>query len=74
MAVYIDTRIINISEITESLEPSVSKFPKLFTEISNKHFKDGEIPENFEYEIITDSIEKYAIHSYVCDVAKIKEV
>lgn len=66
--------IINISEITESLEPSVIKFPKLFTEISNKHFKDGEIPENFEYEIITDSIEKYAIHSYVCDVEKINVV
>lgn len=66
--------IVNVSEITESFEPSVIKFPKLFTEISNKYFKDGEIPENFEYEIITDSIEKYAIHSYVCDVEKVRIV
>ena len=70
----LNENIINISEITESLEPSVVKFPQLFTEISNKYFPEGVIPNDFEYEIITDSIEKYSIHSYVCDVAKINVV
>ena len=68
----LNENIINVSEITESFEPSVSKFPKLFTEVSNRHFKDGEISENFEYEIITDSSEKYMVHSYVCDVRNIR--
>lgn len=68
----LNENIINISEITESLEPSVIKFPQLFTEISNKYFPEGVIPNDFEYEIITDSSEKYMVHSYVCDVEKIK--
>lgn len=63
----LNENIINISEITESLEPSAVKFPQLFTEISNKHF-----PNDFEYEIITDSSEKYMVHSYVCDVRNIR--
>ena len=64
--------IINISEITESLEPSAVKFPQLFTEISDRYFLAGVIPNDFEYEIITNSVEKYAIHSYVCDVRNIR--
>ena len=68
----LNENIINISEITESLEPSAVKFPQLFTEISNKYFPEGVIPNDFEYEIITDSSEKYAVHSYVCDVRNIR--
>ena len=68
----IDARIINIPEIAESLEPSVIKFPQLFTEISNKYFLAGIIPDDFEYEILTNDIEKYAVHTYVCDVRNIR--
>lgn len=68
----LDERVINISEITESMLPTCIKFPKLFTEISNKYFLAGIIPDDFEYEIITDSSEKYMVHSYVCDVENIR--
>lgn len=79
----LDERIINIPEITESFEPSSLKFPKLLTEIYNAHpvkecFDDeGNIIDaytTFDYEILTDDMENYAIHSYVCDTAKIKVV
>ena len=68
----LNENIINVSEITESFEPSVIKFPKLFTEISNKYFPEGIIPNDFEYEIITDSSEKYMVHTYICDVRNIR--
>ena len=79
----LDKRVINIPEITESFEPSSLKFPKLLTEIYNAHpveerFDDeGNIIDahaTFDYEILTDDMENYAIHSYVCDTDKIKVV
>lgn len=77
----IDERIINISELTESLEPSALKFPKLLTAINEKYpmiesfNDDGElinVEPGFDYEILTDNKENYSIHTYVCDVDKIK--
>ena len=50
------------------------KFPLLLTEIARKHFTDGVIPSDFDYEVITDNTEHFAIHSYCCDVEKIKVV
>lgn len=76
----LDKRIINIPEITESFEPSSLKFPKLLTEIYNVHpvkecfDEKGNIIDvyvTFDYEILTDNMENYAIHSYVCDKEKI---
>lgn len=77
----LDERIINIQEITESLSPSAIKFPILLTEIYKKYPTLEEVDEEgmvinaeatFDYEILTDNKENYAIHSYVCDVDKIK--
>lgn len=58
--------VINVSEITESMLDSASKFPKLLTEIYEKHGTD------FDYEVITDNAEHFAIHAYTCDYDKIK--
>lgn len=77
----IDERIINISELTESLEPSALKLPKLLTAIYEKYPTIESFNENgelisaelgFDYEILTDNKENYAINTYVCDVEKIK--
>ena len=77
----IDERIINIPELTESLGPSVLKLPRLLTSIYEKYppiesfNEDGElvnIEPGFDYEILTDNKENYAIHTYVCDADKIK--
>lgn len=76
----LDERIINIQEITESLSPSAIKFPMLLTEIYKKYPTYEEIENDiivnaeatFDYEILTDNKENYAIHSYVCDEEKIK--
>ena len=77
----LDERIINIPELTESLEPSALKLPKLFTAIYEKYptiesfNEDGElinVEPGFDYEILTDNKENYSIHTYVCDVDKIK--
>lgn len=77
----LDERIINIPEITESLLDSASKFPKLLTAIYEAHPLEYEFDEEgniinatmtFDYEVVTDNMENYAIHSYVCDTSKIK--
>lgn len=77
----LDERIINIQELTESLEPSALKLPKLLTAIYEKYptiesfNEDGElinVEPGFDYEILTNNKENYAIHTYVCDVDKIK--
>ena len=70
----LDERVINISEITESMLPTCIKFPKLFTEISSKYFINDIIPNDFDYEVITDNRENFAIHNYVCDENKIKVI
>ena len=76
----LDERIINISELTESLEPSALKLPRLLTAIYEKYptiesfNEDGElinVEPGFDYEILTDNKENYAIHTYICDVDKI---
>lgn len=76
----IDERIINIPELTESLEPSALKLPRLLTAIYEKYptiesfNEDGElinVEPGFDYEILTDNKENYAIHTYICDVDKI---
>lgn len=64
----IDNRVINISEITESLLPTATKLPNLLTEILIKY---GNLDN---YEVLTDNIENYAIKNYVCEVHKIKTV
>lgn len=58
--------VINIPEVTESLLDSATKFPKLLTEIYEKHDMD------FDYEVITDDAEHFAVHAYTCDYEKIK--
>ena len=60
--------VINVSEITESLLDSATKFPILLTEIYEKHGTD------IDYEVITDDAEHFAIHAYTCDYDKIKIV
>lgn len=57
---YLDERIVNIPEITESTLPSVEKLPKLLTEIYNKF-------GTLDYQILTDDPKKYMIHSYICE-------
>lgn len=61
----IDSRVINISEITESLFPTAEKFPKLLTEILNKY-------GTLDYEVLTDNKENFVVKSYVCETSKIK--
>lgn len=77
----LDERVINVAEITESLLDTASKFPKLLTEIYNAHPAEQELDDEgniikvtipFDYEVVTDNMENYAIHSYVCDTSKIK--
>lgn len=58
--------VINIPEVTESLLDSATKFPKLLTEIYEKHGTD------IDYEVITDDAEHFAVHAYTCDYEKIK--
>lgn len=57
---YLDERIVNIPEITESTLPTVEKLPKLLTEILKKH-------GNLDYQILTDNPKNYMIHTYVCE-------
>lgn len=57
---YLDPRIVNICEITESTLPIVQKLPKLLTEILRKN-------ESLDYHIITDNPQNYMIHTYVCE-------
>lgn len=70
----LDSRVINIAELTESTLPNAEKFPQLFTEIAARYFDNGAIPEDFSYEVITDNPDSFMIHAYVCDFNKIKVV
>lgn len=58
--------VINIPEVTESLLDSATKFPRLLTEVYEKHGTD------IDYEVITDDAEHFAVHAYTCDYEKIK--
>lgn len=77
----LDERIINISELTESMLPDSHKFPQLLTYIYERHPDITETDEegnvmivepSFDYEILSDNIENFAIHSYTCDIQKIR--
>lgn len=63
----LDTRVINISELTESTLPSSVKFPQLMTEIYRLY------PE-FDYEVLTRNPDNFSLKVYVCDFDKIKPV
>lgn len=60
---WIDERIVNISEITQSPLPIVEKLPKLLTEILKAK-------GNVDYKIITDDMSNYMIHSYICEMTR----
>lgn len=47
---------------------SATKFPKLMTEMYNKH------GNNFTYEVITDNADNFSFKAYTCDYEKIKVV
>lgn len=54
--------VINLTEITTSLYPLSSKFNALISEIIREH--------SFEYEVMTNDPEAYAVKSYVCKFKK----
>ena len=77
---YPDELVIN--EISEDLiSTSAMKLPAMMG-YANKHYlencsktaEDGEIifTEPFDYEVITDDAEHFAVHAYTCDYEKIK--
>lgn len=70
----LDERVVNVDEITQSLEPVVVKFPKLFTEIANKYFDNGLIPTDFAYQVVTKNPQNYIISYFVCDMEAIRDV
>ena len=51
--------VICIPEITESLLPNGEKFKELISEITRRH--------SFEYKVLTDDKEQYAVKNYICD-------
>ena len=51
--------VIDIPEITESTLPNGEKFKELISEINRRH--------SFEYEVLTNDKEQYAVKNYICD-------
>ena len=51
--------IIGIPEITNSPLPNSEKFKELISEINRRH--------SFEYEVLTNDKEQYAVKNYICD-------
>ena len=51
--------IINIPEITESTLNNGEKFKELISEINRRH--------SFEYKVLTNDKEQYAVKNYICD-------
>ena len=51
--------IIDIPEITESTLVYSEKFKELISEINRRH--------SFEYKVLTDDKEQYAVKNYICD-------
>ena len=51
--------VICIPEITNSTLPNGEKFKELISEINRRH--------SFEYELLTEDKEKYAVKNYICD-------
>ena len=50
--------VICIPEITESTLNNGEKFKELISEINRRH--------SFEYEVLTDDVEAYAVKNYIC--------
>ena len=53
--------IIDIPEITESTLNNGEKFKELISEINRRH--------SFEYKVLTNDKEQYAVKNYICDFA-----
>ena len=51
--------VIDIPEITESTLNNGEKFKELISEITRRH--------SFEYKVLTDDKEQYAVKNYICD-------
>ena len=51
--------IIGIPEITNSTLNNGEKFKELISEINRRH--------SFEYKVLTDDKEQYAVKNYICD-------
>ena len=51
--------VIDIPEITESTLVNSEKFKELISEINRRH--------SFEYKVLTDDVEAYAVKNYICD-------
>ena len=51
--------VIDIPEITESTLPNGEKFKELLSEINRRH--------SFEYKVLTNDKEQYAVRNYICD-------
>lgn len=64
---WLDDRVVNIPEITESPLPIVEKLPKLLTEILK-------VKGIVDYKIITDDVSNYMIHSYICEMTRFSVV
>lgn len=64
---WLDERVVNIPEITQSPLPIVEKLPKLLTEILKTKGK-------VDYKIITNNINNYMIHTYICEMSRFSVV
>ena len=51
--------VIDIPEITESTLNNGEKFKELISEINRRH--------SFEYKVLTNDREQYAVKNYICD-------
>ena len=51
--------VIDIPEITNSTLNNGEKFKELISEINRRH--------SFEYEVLTNDKEQYAVKNYICD-------
>lgn len=51
--------VIDITEITNSTLVNGEKFKQLISEINRRH--------SFEYEVLTDDKEQYAVKNYICE-------
>ena len=56
--------IIDIPEITNSTLNNGEKFKELISEINRRH--------SFEYSVLTDDKEQYAVKNYICEFAEVK--
>ena len=56
--------IIDIPEITNSTLNNGEKFKELISEINRRH--------SFEYSVLTDDKEQYAVKNYICEFAEAK--